>query len=296
MRTLASLQPSPRRLPRVFFFACFSWTSVLCVAQVPGNTISDIYVPLDSKGVASSSFSLGGTKVAVTEIEPVAKSPMHVAFVIDGAKHQAGMLQLTQDYVKAITQALKDDNVGYRAIVTGAAKLTEEAPGDAFLNQLPQLLSDSSTDATSAESLSRAIQQSIESLPDSGGGAVIVISDGDDDVSDKSVKSLSTTLAKHRVRLYSILLAFHDFYGTRTHSRWGINLEALSSRSGGDQHETNYQLRSQDAVRVTALAKHIPFGTLVSIPASESAHGSSPKSLEIRTADGKKLRSAQFLP
>lgn len=264
--------------------------------QASVYAIQRIYVPLDPSALHGSTITLRKNRITVTEVIPVSKERMHVVFVIDRAKHQASMLSMTEDYVKTITRSLADGGVRFRIDSSDSSPENQELDADRFTAALPEMFFKmTERNVLPPQSLAADVRRAVDSIPHSGGGVVVVISDGDDDINSKAKRDLALTLARTHVRLFSLLLAFHYFYGTKEHSEWGLHLGDLSVKSGGGQYETDFQGRRKDESTLAALARWVQFGSLVSISAVGDRPVSVPVCLDVRAAGGRKTRSAYFI-
>jgi hypothetical protein len=100
---------------------------------------------------------------------------------------------------------------------------------------------------------------------------VIIISDGDGDITRQEFNHLKTQMAEARVLCCSVPLAEqHDFLGTKARNAGGVKLRGLASFSGGGQHETHWQSRKSDPKVLASTAARIPIETLITfeIPAA----------------------------
>ena len=281
------------------------FTAVLLASQVAGygqtpirDEVLKLYVPLTAEQVHDSVFKFHGTPIQIHEDGEVARLPMTIVFVIDRAKHQAPMLPLVRKYVRQVTSRLSDADVRWALVLTGATSQAQTYSAADFLTRIDRdIASEKMPNRGAKSSLADSVRSAIQLARTATVGAIVVVSDGDDDIGGKSAHEISLLLAKTDVRLFSLLLAFHDFYGTKAHSQWGWELGKIAEQTAGGQYETNYQARDRDERVLNDLAARIRFGTIVSVPSIlvQSAVRS-PVALEIRTPGGAKQRTAQFIP
>src|SRR6202042_116918 len=83
-------------------------------------------------------------------------------------------------------------------------------------------------------------------------------------ISGKAMQSLKADMAGAHIRCFSILLAQHDFFGTKARTAWGVRLNSLANFSGGAQYDTYWQSRQSDELVLKTVAARISSGGLVS--------------------------------
>jgi len=170
-------------------------------------------------------------------------APLYVVFVLDNGDHQQAIKKRAKDYVAALAADFRIPNVMFTLLI--AAKEPEvlketSDESDLTTGLVQSKIAENSSQEESAD-LNGGLTKAIQILEGSAGiRAVVVISDDDDDIAKQKLATLKSQLASSRVLLYSILLAQHDFFGSKTHSRRGVRLNQLSSFSGGGQNETDH--------------------------------------------------------
>jgi hypothetical protein len=260
----------------------FVFLSILCCMQSFAQATPDtraVYVEAFSKNKApsdadlkSAKLFLGKQEMTISAIENVSALPLHIVFVIDRAPHQGSLVQLALDYVGQLVKSLPNSEMTLTVLAAGKSpRLIAEA--DTAVDLVAALKEVDLTqhlDKDEAEGLYDGASKAVSLLNQSPGvRSIVIFSDDDDDISSKRLNDLKQQVAAAHIRCYSVLLAYRDFYSTKTRAASGSRLNALDGFSGGKEYGTKWQDRRSDPLVLHALASHIYEGSLITFSLPE---------------------------
>lgn len=221
-------------------------------------------VPVETTYEGShTAFLLDGKDVVSGHFKPASALARNVVFVVDTASHQRSSAVRSQNYLAELARQVRGSSVSFTVIATdpqpNIAVRTSSLVG--LQNAVLQPTIGVEGKGDEGRHFGQAIRLALDSLEEAEGDrTIIVLSDGDDDLSGSELKKLKTGFAQTHTRLFSILIANHDFFGTKAHSAWGVKLNALARFTGADQYETNWQHRASDPSVLMSVAARVSAG------------------------------------
>jgi hypothetical protein len=254
---------------RVGFLLLIFLSSRSVAAQNAPNQFG-VYVPTAAVRSADANavkLSLKQSNLQVTKVESPPDLPIHIVFVLDNGSHQQALTRLALDYVQMVAADIRDNHPRF-TVLLAAKEPTVVADIDTasgLLESLSNVRIAMNSGSLQSEDLAGGVSRAIHILDVSDGVRVVVIlSDGDDDIADGELSNLKMQLAETHTLCFSLLLAEHDFFGTKVRSAWGVQLQRLANYSGGGQYETHWQNRKGDPKVLASLAEQISSQTLIS--------------------------------
>jgi len=229
--------------------------------------VSGLVAPSDStQNVNPVKLFLKGHELPVSTVTDFSQMPLHVVFVLDNGRHQERLMPLAMDYVAKIAASIHVSQPNYT--VLAATKLPsillETSDASELSSALGNVKPPEGTAKVDSADLYAAMTEAVNILKSMLGVRVVVLlSDDDDNINGKLLQDLKVQMASTHTRCYSILLAQHDFFGTRARSASGRRLNSLANFSGGAQYETNWQNRQSDPSVLRIVAERISHGSIV---------------------------------
>jgi len=292
-----------KSLKTIAFLAITTWPPLLAQSDA-GKLVVNVNPPISRNESAQNStpvkLFLDAHELPITRVERLPNTPLHVVFVLDNGGHQQGLMSLARDYVVKLATAVHNSQPTFT--VVSAAKDPEilAQTGDPSALQSELAHADTPLNSPQEESadLNAGIALAANLLSDAPGVRdIVILSDDDDDINGKGMQSVKTQLATAHIRCFSILLAQHDFFGTKARTAWGVRLNSLANFSGGAQYNTYWQSRQSDEVVLRTVAARVSSGNLVSfsIPANLNVRPGV-YYLKVQLGDGKSMiRSSPFV-
>jgi hypothetical protein len=257
------------------FALCICVYLVSCapiVAQVSSDSAAVYVDAADIKGgqvrdtSTTTKLFLGGQELSVSSVENVSTLPLHLVFLLDAAPHQQDLMQLAMSYVAALAADVHNVQATYTVVAAGKNPrvMAEADTASDLADRMSHIDMTKRPSGGEAEGLYDGAFKAVSLLNDSPGGrSVVIFSDNDDDIDAKGLQNLKTQMAASHVRCFNILLASHDFYGSKAKSAAGLRLNKLANFSGGAQYLTNWQNRQSDFSVLRSVAARLSSGSLI---------------------------------
>ncbi len=225
--------------------------------------------------VAPLKLFLKGRELQVLSVQRPPDVPLDVVFVLDNGGHQLRMMTLAQNYVVMLASGIRESQIKFTVLLAAKEPLVLEETSKA--SELKSRLAQNNTAQPSsnddAGDLAGGVTEAVHILKESRGVRVIVVvSDEDDNISGKDLQELKEQVVSAHILCYSILLAEHDFFGTKARSAWGVRLHQLSDFSGGEQYQTDWQNRKADPKPLSIVAERISDEGLVTFKLPADLH------------------------
>lgn len=192
--------------------------------------------------------------------------PLDVVFVLDNGGHQQRMMTLAQDDVVLLASSMRESQTKFTVLLAAKEPLVLEETSKAseLKSRLAQNKIAQQSSSGDEADLAGGVAQAVQILKGARGVRVIVVvSDEDDNITGQSLQRLKEQVVSEHILCYSILLADHDFFGTKARTAWGVRLHQLADFSGGEQYQTDWQNRKADPKRLSVVAGRISSEGLV---------------------------------
>ena len=206
------------------------------------------------------------TPLDVIRDDTLPLAPLHVVFVLDSDTHQRTLMKTSLDYAASLAAAIHSSQPRFTVVAAGRQpKVLAEADTSSQIQAAIRGLDPGSEDYGGLPgSLYAGVLHGISLLENSSGlRTIVIVADNDDDVTSAALDKLRRQMAANHIRCFSILLANHDFSGSKARARAGIDLEKLSTSSGGLQFWTDWQNRQKDYKAIDKAAQKIDRGSLI---------------------------------
>jgi hypothetical protein len=242
----------------------------------PEQLIVNVSTPNPQHGTGVSlKLFLKGHELQVLNVERPPDVPLDVVFVLDNGGHQQRMMALAQDYVVMLASSVRESQTKFTVLLAAKQPQVLEETGKAseLASRLKQSGIAQQSGNEDAADLAGGVAEAVHILKGSPGVRVIVVvSDEDDNISGKAIQQLKEQVVSAHILCYSILLAQHDFFGTKARSAWGVRLHQLADYSGGEQYQTDWQNRKADPKPLSVIAGRISSEGLVAFKLPADLH------------------------
>lgn len=264
---------------RILFYVVFCALCSSLPAQTSRKTLAVNVDTLPSEGssVAQNSTSvrlfLKNQELPVSSLDELREMPLQVVFVLDSSVHQRSVMPIALNYVTELATQIHSAQAAYT--VLAATKKTQilvtANSSSELLSGLKKIDIDEYVLDEKSASLYAGVSEAVTILSTTSGAPVVVIlADNDDDINAAALRDLKTEIAGAHVRCFVILLANHDFFGTKVQPESGTRLNSLANFSGGRRFETNWQNRRSDPLVLKKVAKDILNGGVITFTLPEN--------------------------
>lgn len=287
---------------RLSFLALVLFNCASVIAQDNSEQlVVNVSTPNPQRGTAAPlRLFLKGHELQVLSVEMPPDVPLDVVFVLDNGGHQQRMMTLAKDYVVMLGSGIREAKTKFTVLLAAKQPLVleETTKASELASRLVQNKTAQRSSSEDAGDLAGGVAEAVHLLKESRGVRVIVVvSDEDDNISGKALQELKEQVVSAHILCYSVLLAEHDFFGTKARSAWGVLLHQLADYSGGEQYQTDWQNRKADPKSLSVIAGRISSEGLAAFRLPADLHIKSglytPKAQF--TGDSRSVRTSPFV-
>jgi hypothetical protein len=240
--------------------------------------------PIDA---TSLRFVCQGHELQFISSETIQSVPLDVAIVLDMSSSQGHVAQLEAEYATSVLRSIRHDNIRVTLISSGSevATLVQSAPLADALTALAAIAAGTAQPSRAARSrVYEGISEAITLFPDDHATHIVVVfAEGVNEGASAVLHSLERQAASKRVAAFVILVASHDFFGTKSHEEYGWRLRQFSSVLGGETFQTDFQDRKKDAHVLSKAASEISNAQVVTLAVP---HGLTPGMCRLKVKSG----------